>query len=149
MTHGRDTFLPIRELLARAIVYSSTVEQRLGRLRGTTAESRTALLQSAYKEEQTKLTTSFERYANEATPATLDTFAQYSPTLPDPLPEPGSPLTPISLTQWMLDVNGPLIGLFSDAGEPTHAHEVLDNLAALVRHHEMRIVQAADGANDL
>jgi hypothetical protein len=49
----------------------------------------------------------------------------------------------------MLDVNGALIGLFSDAGEPTHAETVFDNLAALVRHHEMRIVQAADGANDL
>jgi hypothetical protein len=58
MVHERDTFLPIRELLARAIVYSSTIEQRLGRLRGPAVESRTALLQNAYKEEQTRLTTS-------------------------------------------------------------------------------------------
>jgi hypothetical protein len=153
MTNGeRDTFLPAGELLARAIVYSSAIVQRLGRIRATPDGSRVALIQNAYKQEQSRLTTTLERYANEAAPQILDTFAQYAVPLPDPQPEPASPLTPEALTQWMLDLNRPLFDLFSevaDAVEATSAHDVFENLAELVRNHEMRIVQAADGAQDL
>lgn len=153
MTHSeRDTFLTTRELLARAIDYSAAVAHRLGRADGVAAQSRTALLQDAYRSEQVKLTTSLERYADEAPPEILDTFAQYSIWLPDALPEPALPFTPESLTQWMLDVNKALGATFSeiaDAVVATPAHDVFENLAELVRTFEKHIVQAADGAQDL
>jgi hypothetical protein len=152
MTHDRDTFLTAHELLNRAIDHSSKVEERLGQPGGLAPQSRAALLQSAFREAQNKLTTSLRRYAEEAQPSVLDTFAQASVPVPELLSLPSSPLTPDALTKWMLDVNRPLASLFSeaaDAVEATPAHDVFDSLAALVRSHEMHIVQAADGASDL
>ncbi len=152
MTHDRDTYLPARDLIARAAEYSSKIENYLGQLHGLSSESRAALMQNAFNEEQAKLTSALRHYAHEAAPKILDTFAQASIPVPEAFPEPVTPLTPDALTQWMLEVNRPLIALFAeaaDAVEATPAHDAFDNLAELVRHHEMRIVQAADGASDL
>lgn len=147
----RDTFRTAREVLARAITYSDSIEQRLG-LADAPARTRTALLQSAFAAEQRKLTQSLKRYLDEAAAEVLETFVQYSASLPDPLPEPASSFTPESLTQWLLDVHQPLQELFSevaDAVVATPAQDVFENLTELTRTHEMHIVQAADGAQDL
>lgn len=152
MSHDRDTFLPARELMVRAIDYATKIEHRLGRLSGLSRDSRAALLQSAFRSEQARLTTSLRRYLQDAPAGILETFAQATIAVPESLPELGAPMTPESLTQWMLDVNRPLLALFSEAGdalEATAAHDVFDNLASLVQHHEMSIVRAADGASDL
>ncbi len=152
MTHDRDTYLPAHDLIARAANYSSRIEHYLGQLHGLSRESRAALMQNAFNEEQAKLTSALMHYAREAAPKILDTFVQVSIPVPESCPEPVAPMTPDTLTQWMLDVNRPLIALFAeaaDAVEATPAHEAFDNLAEMVRHHEMRIVQAADGASDL
>jgi hypothetical protein len=152
MTHDRDTFLTAHELLVRAIDHSSRVERRLGQLGSLAPQSRAALLEAAFGEAQHKLTASLRRYADEAQPSVLETFVQASVPIPELLPEPPSPVTPDGLTRWMLDVNRPLVALFSeaaDAVEATPARDVFDNLAALVRSHEMHIVQAADRASDL
>jgi hypothetical protein len=147
----RDTFRSAREVLAHAIAYSDSIERRLGHA-DAPAQARTSLLQSAFAAEQSKLTTSLKRYLEEAPAEILDTFAQYSASLPDPLHEPASRFTPESLTQWLLDVHQPLNAMFSevaDAVVATPAQNVFENLTELIRSHEMHIVQAADGAQDL
>ncbi len=147
----RDTFRTAREVLARAIAYSDSIEQRLGHA-DVPERTRTSLLQSAFAAEQSKLTQSLNRYLDEAPGEVLDTFVQYSASLPDPLPEPASSFTPESLTQWLLDVHQPLQELFSevaDAVVATPAQNVFENLTEFTRTHEMHIVQAADGAQDL
>jgi hypothetical protein len=148
----RDTYLQIRELLGRAIKYALAIDQRLGQLGDVPAGSRTALLQQSLKAEQHNVTTALERYAADAPASILDTVAQYSIALPEDIPPPAAPLTPDALEAWVLDLHRPLFDLFSELAEvveATPARLPFENLAAMIKNHEMRIVQAAESARAL
>jgi hypothetical protein len=148
----RDTYLPIRELIDRAIEYATAIVHRLEELRGESKDSRVALLQQALRDEQLNLTTAIQRYAEQAPDDVMDTVAQYSIALPDRLLPLGTPHTPADLEQWALDVNRRLGDFFSElaeVAEETPAREPLANLAERVKSHEKRIVQAFAGAQEL
>ena len=152
MQHGRNTFLKGRELIARAVDYSSQVLAHLDSQSAESSTTRVGMLLDSFTSEQRALKDNLERYAIDASDEVLDTYVQYSIALPDPLPEPERALSPEEATRWLLEVKANLETFFSEVAEkaePGEMREAFANLAESVRASDIRISKESNRMQDL
>jgi len=150
--HTRTTFTRARDLLAHSVQYLRSVRDLLDDARGREHSERVQMLLTSFETEQRNLLGALERYQQDAAARSLDTFAQYSVELPEPISGPDEPLSTLTLTQWLLGLNQHLIDMFEELGEhatSTQTREMFGALAEQVRSHDRRLSKEYQRFEDL
>lgn len=150
--HKRTTFTQARDLLAHSVLYLRSVRDLLDDARERDHSERVQMLLTSFETEQRNLLGALERYQQDASAQLLDTFAQYSVELPEPVSGPEEPLSTLSLTQWLLGLNQQLINVFEELAEhatSTESREMFGTMAEQVRSHDRRLSKEYQRFEDL
>jgi hypothetical protein len=150
--HERVTFTQGREVLEHAIRHLEKIGDALDTLQEGDHAERVGMLLTSVTREQRGLQESIDRFMEDAPDKVLDTYAQYTVELPTDVGAPESPLTTLSLTQWLVGHNAHLYEMFSElAGNAPSREigEVFDGIARQVQAHDRRLSKEYQRFEDL
>lgn len=150
--HQRLTFSQVNDILEYAIDYLKHVIELLDRLRERDLPDRVEMLLTSFEIEQRNLQGAMERYVEDADERLLNTYAQYSVELPEPPDAPEEPLTTLTLTRWLQNLNQQPVTLFHELAQNSRSVDVrgaLDSLAGHIESHERRLSKEYQRFEDL
>ena len=110
------------------------------------------MLLSSFEADQRNLLAALERYVEDAADKVSDTYISYYSPLPEEVSVPDDPLTTLSLTLWLEEMNQHLIDVFSELAATAVSADVKEAMTALanmVQAHDRRLSKEYQRGEDL
>lgn len=149
--HERATFNRADEVIEQGIAHLRRVGEALERLAGLDHGERVRLLLTSVEVEQRNLLGSLERLLEDLPDKVAETYAQYTVELPHTVELPETPVTTLSLTQWLEQQNGALRDTFAELADKVggDAGEIFAGIAEQVDAHDRRLSKEYQRTEDL
>lgn len=150
--HTRSAFSRIGEILEHSIEHLSRVGAQLERARPRELPERVRMLLSSFESDQRKLLAALELYVEDVPARVSDTYVNFYSPLPEEIVGPQDPLTTLSLTQWLEEMNQHLIDVFGELASTAasvEAREAMTGLANMVQAHDRRLSLEYQRGEDL
>ncbi len=150
--HTRSAFSRIGEVLEHSIDYLSRVGVQLEQARPRELPERVRMLLVSFEADQRNLLAALERYVEDAPESITETFINFHAPLPEEVAGPDDPLTTVSLTLWLEEMNQRLIDMFTELAAiaaSADAREAMTALANMVQAHDRRLSKEYARGEDL
>lgn len=149
---GRVTFSQASEIFEHSIAYLAHIGEVLEALREQEHPQRVKMLLDSFELEHRQLLGAIERYVDDASDRLLNAYSQYAVELPAELSGPDTPLTTLSLTQWLQALNQHLAAMFRELAETVKSAELrsaFEGLTQQVESHERKLSKEFQRFEDL
>jgi hypothetical protein len=150
--HTRSAFSRIGDVLEHSIEYLSRVAEQLEKARPRELPERVRMLLSSFEADQRNLLAALERYVEDAADKVSDTYISFYSPLPEEVSVPEDPLTTLSLTLWLEEMNQHLIDVFTELAATAASADVKEAMTALadmVQAHDRRLSKEYQRGEDL
>jgi len=148
----RTAFSRIGDVLEHGIEHLSRVGDQLEKARPRELPERVRMLLASFEADQRNLLAAMELYVEDAPDNVSETFINFHSPLPEEVVGPDDPLTTLSLTLWLEEMNQPLIDVFTElaaTAASVDAREAMTALADMVQAHDRRLSKEYQRGEDL